>query len=74
VTFISELQNTSNESNCEELSNGSYIKIFWTSVAELPGLVVTIIMIEILGRKKTMALEFFGTMAGFLLLFVCSTS
>jgi hypothetical protein len=39
-----------------------------------PGLVVTIIMIEILGRKKTMALEFFGTMAGFLLLFVCSTS
>jgi hypothetical protein len=71
---FTELQNTSNESNCEELSNGSYIKIFWTSVAELPGLVVTIIMIEILGRKKTMALEFFGTMAGFLLLFVCSTS
>ncbi|CAI7993850.1 Synaptic vesicle 2-related protein [Geodia barretti] len=71
---FTELQNTSNESNCEELSNGTYIKIFWTSVAELPGLVVTIIIIEILGRKKTMALESFGTMAGFLLLFVCSTS
>ena len=34
---------------------------------------MTIIIIEVLGRKKTMALEFFITMIGFLLLFVCST-
>jgi MFS family permease len=70
---FSETQNTSNDTQCDELSNSSYLNIFWTSVAEVPGLVVTIIIIEVLGRKKTMALEFSLTMVGFLLLFICST-
>ena len=34
---FSEFQNKNNESTCESLSNDSYIKIFWTAVAELPG-------------------------------------
>jgi hypothetical protein len=37
------------------------------------GLIVTVIIIEVIGRKKTMALEFAITLVGFLLLFVCST-
>ena len=64
--------NNTNET-CVRLGNDDYIKIFWTAVAELPGLLVTILIIEVLGRKKTMALEFILTMVGFLLLFICST-
>lgn len=36
------------------------------------GLLVTILIIEILGRKKTMAFEFAVTMVGFALLFICT--
>ena len=38
------------------------------------GLLVTIVVIEVLGRKKTMAFENIIAMVGFLLLFVCSNS
>ena len=36
------------------------------------GLLVTILIIEFLGRKKTMAIEFVACMAGFLLLYICA--
>jgi MFS family permease len=67
-------ENSSNETTeCGDLPNKYYVRIFLTAVAELPGLIVTVIIIEVIGRKKTMALEFAITLVGFLLLFVCST-
>ena len=38
----------------------------------LVGLLVTLLIIEFLGRKKTMAIEFIACMAGFLLLYICA--
>ena len=36
------------------------------------GLVLTILIIEFLGRKKTMAVEFIACMVAFLLLYICA--
>lgn len=43
---------------CKLLSTKDYMDLLWTTVSEFPGLVITIIIIETLGRKKTMAGEF----------------
>jgi MFS family permease len=66
---------TSNLTFCEEtqLDTGDYVKILWAAAAELPGLLITLVVIEVLGRKKTMAIEFVICMIGFLLLFICSS-
>ena len=37
-----------------------------------PGILLTLLIIEFLGRKKTMAVEFIVCMAGFLLLYICT--
>lgn len=60
---------------CEgnQLDTRDYIKILWTSAAELPGLLVTVVIIELLGRKLTMAVQFLACMIGFLLLFMCTS-
>lgn len=34
---LSDYQNDTNETECRDLSNSFYIKIFWTSAAEVPG-------------------------------------
>lgn len=69
--------NSSNSSNisCEdsELDTDDYLKILWTTAAELPGLFITVVAIELLGRKVTIALELFISMVGFLLLFMCTS-
>ena len=47
----------------------------WHSVSNTllhAGLLVTLLIIEFLGRKKTMAIEFIACMAGFLLLYICA--
>ena len=36
------------------------------------GVIFTLMIIEFLGRKKTMALEFIACMGGFLLLYICT--
>lgn len=60
---------------CEgnQLDTGDYVKILWTSAAELPGLLITVVIIEVLGRKLTMAIEFMACMIGFLLLLICTS-
>lgn len=67
---VSNLTNTS-QLPCEELQTSDYIEILWTSAAELPGLLFTILVIEIFGRKLTMAIELVISMIAFLLLFIC---
>ena len=67
--------NLSNSSSCEDnqLGTGDYIKILWSAGAEFPGLIITFFAIDLIGRKKTMAVEFFICMVGFLLLFICAS-
>ena len=67
--------NLSNDSACEgsQLDTGDCLKITWTSIAEIPGLLVTLLVIEISGRKITIATEFIACMIGFLLLFICAS-
>ena len=72
-----DILNSSNLTNesCEDslLQKSDYLKILWTTAAELPGLLITVFIIEIFGRKITMAVEFVATMIGFLLLFICAS-
>ena len=67
------ISNTTNLTTCEEFDTGDYVKILWTAAAELPGVLVTVVLIDIVGRKWTMAVEFVGCMVGFLLLFICAS-
>lgn len=66
--------NGSNATSCEdgELDTSDYLRIMWTSGAEMPGLLVTILIIEIIGRKLTMVVNLTMTMLGFCLLFICT--
>ncbi|XP_069135340.1 synaptic vesicle 2-related protein-like [Argopecten irradians] len=43
---------------CNGLNTGDYIDLTWTTFAEFPGLFVTVVVIEKIGRKFTMAMEF----------------
>ena len=42
--------------NCQ-LSQGDYMDLLWTTLAEFPGIFSTIYIIEKVGRKKTMAFQ-----------------
>lgn len=70
------INNTINYSNgtCEEnqLDTDDYLKIMWTAGAELPGMLVTVLIIEIFGRKLTMVFDYTIALVGFCLLFLCT--
>jgi MFS family permease len=55
-----------------QLDTEDYLRIMWTAGAELPGLLVTVTIIEIVGRKLTMAFNFSIVLIGFCLLFLCT--
>ncbi|VDK56388.1 unnamed protein product [Anisakis simplex] len=56
---------------CRHLDKEDYFDILYTTLAEFPGIIVTAVVIELLGRKKTMGAEF-GVFAIFtFLLFFC---
>ena len=42
---------------CNMLSEKDYTDLLWTTIAEFPGLFVTLLIIECLGRRKTMSIE-----------------
>lgn len=43
---------------CHRLNTDDYLDLLWTTLAEFPGLLLTASIIEYLGRRRTMALEF----------------
>lgn len=43
--------------DCRELSTTDYIDLLWTTLAEFPGILVTIFIIERFGRKRTMTVQ-----------------
>uniref|UniRef100_A0A8C6RFI9 Synaptic vesicle 2-related protein n=1 Tax=Nannospalax galili TaxID=1026970 RepID=A0A8C6RFI9_NANGA len=56
---------------CEYLSEEDYMDLLWTTLSEFPGVLVTLWIIDRLGRKKTMALCFLIFSFCSLLLFIC---
>ncbi|XP_013392843.1 synaptic vesicle 2-related protein isoform X2 [Lingula anatina] len=43
---------------CKVLTTKDYVDLLWTTLAEFPGLILTVFIIDPLGRKKTMGFEF----------------
>lgn len=58
--FGGELDLTSPEElrECRPLQTNDYLDLLWTTLAEFPGIFITIYIIEKCGRKKTMAFQF----------------
>ena len=50
--------NATMAAGCQPLTRDDYFHLLSATMAEFPGLIVTIFIIEWLGRKKTMCLEF----------------
>ncbi|CAJ0941601.1 unnamed protein product, partial [Mesorhabditis belari] len=45
-------------SKCQPLTQKDYLDLLFATLAEFPGLIITVFIIEWLGRKRTMAVEF----------------
>ena len=58
-------------SNCSPLTSQDYFNYLVTTLAEIPGILVTIFLVELIGRKITFTLLFVSSGIGFCLLFVC---
>lgn len=43
--------------DCKMLTVSDYVDLLWTTLAEFPCLIVTVVFVDCLGRKKTMALQ-----------------
>lgn len=56
---------------CKVLDQDDYNALVWTSAAEAPGIILTLVILIFIGRKKVMALEFFALTGSTCLLFVC---
>ena len=44
-------------SGCKSLTSSDYIRLLWTSSAEIPASVITLYIMDIIGRKKTFAIN-----------------
>ncbi|XP_066974498.1 synaptic vesicle 2-related protein isoform X2 [Macrobrachium rosenbergii] len=60
--------------DCRPLNSEDYLDLLWTTLAEFPGIFFTILVIERLGRKKTMALEFIVFVVSIIFLFICTSN
>ncbi len=74
--FYCDIFNESNHSLTTECNGDTshYLKMLWTAAAEFPGLAITLVLINTMGRRSAMALEFVASMIGFLLLLICSSN
>ncbi|XP_039253731.1 synaptic vesicle 2-related protein-like [Styela clava] len=71
----SSIAQKKNECNlsCHKLTSADYVDLLWTTLAEFPGLFFTLVIINFIGRKKTMALTMVGFAVFCLLLMICSS-
>ncbi|KAL4223272.1 hypothetical protein ACF0H5_016744 [Mactra antiquata] len=58
--------------HCKTLTRDDYVDLTWTTLAEFPGLFLTVFIIERIGRKFTMAVEFFFFAVFVLLANICT--
>ncbi|XP_071946650.1 synaptic vesicle 2-related protein-like isoform X2 [Antedon mediterranea] len=61
------------EAECTTLNTDDYVDLLWTTLAEFPGILLTILLIDLIGRKKTMSLLFFCFAIFTLLVLICTT-
>ncbi|XP_062513785.1 synaptic vesicle 2-related protein-like isoform X2 [Corticium candelabrum] len=59
------------DTHCARLEQNDYLTVMWTTAAESPGVIITALIIERIGRKKTMAVELAVCAAMFLLMLIC---
>ena len=55
------------------LDTADYVKILWTDTAGVPGILLTVMLIEVIGRKITLMVELVACMISYFLLFVCAS-
>ncbi|KAL3287918.1 hypothetical protein HHI36_002374 [Cryptolaemus montrouzieri] len=60
--------------DCKQLQTTDYMDLLWTTLAEFPGIFITIFIIERFGRKKTMAAQFVAYAICCSILMICTTS
>jgi hypothetical protein len=60
-----------NATACRNLTTDFYLKIVWTTTAEFPGTIITLVIIELIGRKFTIGTEFTLTGLFYGLLMIC---
>ena len=58
---------------CRTLTTKDYTDLLWTTLAEFPGIFITLSIIEYLGRKVTMAVDMIGFALFSFLLIVCTS-
>lgn len=58
---------------CKMLSTKDYVDLLWTTCAEFPGLIITVLVIDRIGRKYTILIEFFIFSVFTLFLNICTT-
>ncbi|KAI6646768.1 Synaptic vesicle 2-related protein-like [Oopsacas minuta] len=58
---------------CHPLTLSDYSAILITTFAELPGIIITIFILELIGRKLTFCLEFILSGAPFFFLYICTS-
>ena len=56
---------------CNPLTSSDYLEYIITSSAEIPGILITVVTVEIIGRKLTFAIQFMSG-ALFFLLYLCT--
>ena len=59
---------------CPMLTTANYIDLLWTTLAEVPGVLLAMLLIDRLGRKKTIALGLFIFIISVLVLLFCIQS
>ena len=57
---------------CNPLTNQDYFEFLITTLAEVPGIIITIFVLEIIGRKLTFFSEFLICGGSFFVLFLCT--
>ncbi|RMX51666.1 hypothetical protein pdam_00008134 [Pocillopora damicornis] len=72
ICDLESLSTTTTECGCQLLTVNDYMNLLWTTVAEYPGILFTMLFMERLGRKKTLAVEFFIIAACLGLMFICT--
>ncbi|XP_063720368.1 synaptic vesicle 2-related protein-like isoform X2 [Symsagittifera roscoffensis] len=64
---VTKAQDSDDEcwATCQELDTDDYLDILWTTLAEFPGLLIALVLVELFGRKRAIAMEFvlFGVFA-----------
>lgn len=58
---------------CKTLSTRDYTDLLWTTLAEFPGILITLLIIEWIGRRKTMIIEMIAFSFFVLLVNICAS-